>query len=402
MRRNFLTCFITIASVLLAVSPGSLAWAAGKYKVLYSFTGGRDGGGLFSGVAFDSNGNLYGTTTGGGAYGRGTVFELQPNAKGEWKERVLHNFCPRFPCADGAGPSSTPVFDTAGNFYGTSNTSSFELSPLQSHWQFNVIDDNAGSTSGYTIDSSRNLYGANGGVWELSSSSGVWAQSFLYIFCSKRNCSDGDNALAPPTFDAAGNLYGTTEWGGNGPPNCPGSAGCGVVYQLHPLGNGVWKYQVIHRFAAFKKDGQLPYASVTLDSSGNVYGTTVYNGVSSGTVFELSPQSDGHWKETILYNFPNPELLGGAPVGGVTFDPQGNLYGTASAGGGRSCSCGVVFKMTKQSNGKWAYSVVHHFTGKDGYGPGDNLVFDKTYKHLYGTTAAGGSGGYGVVYELTP
>ena len=86
----------------------------------------------------------------------------------------------------------------------------------------------------------------------------------------------------------------------------------------------------------------------------------------------------------------------------VTFDNQGNLYGTASAGGDPVCDCGVVFKMTPHSNGKWSYTVLHRFQGNDGYGPGYNLIFDKSYKHLYGTTAAGGSGGYGVVYELTP
>jgi len=141
---------------------------------------------------------------------------------------------------------------------------------------------------------------------------------------------------------------------------------------------------------------------VTVDPKGNVYGTTLYGVSTSGTVYELSPQQDGSWKETILYSFPNPEKNGGAPAGGVTFDNQGNLYGTASAGGDPSCNCGVVFKMTPQANGKWSYTVLHRFHGTDGVGPGYNLVFDKDFKHLYGTTVEGGSGGYGVVYEITP
>ncbi len=81
---------------------------------------------------------------------------------------------------------------------------------------------------------------------------------------------------------------------------------------------------------------------------------------------------------------------------------MGSLYGTTSAGGDPTCSCGVVFKMTPQANGKWTYTVLHRFKGTDGYGPGYNLIFDPTYKHLYGTTVAAGSGGYGVVYEITP
>ena len=171
---------------------------------------------------------------------------------------------------------------------------------------------------------------------------------------------------------------------------------------MQNLGAGKWKFHVLHRFAAFPNDGLMPQAGVTLDSKGNVYGTTLYSGPSAGTVFKLSPQQDGHWKETILYDFPNSNKNGGAPVGGVTFDNQGNLYGTASAGGDPVCDCGVVFKMTPHSNGKWSYTVLHRFQGNDGYGPGYNLIFDKSYKHLYGTTAAGGSGGYGVVYEITP
>jgi uncharacterized repeat protein (TIGR03803 family) len=368
--------------------------------VLYSFKGGSDGGGVFAGVAFDTKGNLYGTTTGGGAHGDGTAFELMRNSGGKWSETVLYSFCAQPRCSDGASPASTPVFDASGNLYGTTNGTNFELSPGQNGWTFNVIY-NAGSASGYAIDPSGRLYGANGGVWELFQGTGGWSERFLHIFCSRKDCRDGDNALAPPTLDAMGNLYGTTEFGGgNSAPEC--SIGCGVVYQVQNLGGGKWKYHVLHRFASFPNDGLMPQAGVTVDSKGNVYGTTLYSGTSSGTVFELSPQPDGHWKETILYDFPNSNKNGGAPVGGVTFDKLGNLYGTASAGGDPTCSCGVVFKMTPQPDGKWTYTVLHRFKGPDGIGPGYNLVFDKTSKHLYGTAVAGGSGGYGVVYEITP
>jgi uncharacterized repeat protein (TIGR03803 family) len=379
---------------------GNFTLAAKQYKVLYSFKGGTDGGGVFAGLAMDANGSLYGTTRGGGTYGEGTMFRVA-RAKGSgWREAVLHSFCLPNQCGDGYLPESTPVFDASGNLFGTTESTSFELSPGQNGWIFNVIYK-AGSASGYAIDRTGTLYGANGGVWELSRSANGWSETFLHIFCRK-SCRDGENALAPPTLDTSSNLYGTTEFGGNFPPKCPGSAGCGVVYQLEALGGGKWKYRVLHRFAGFPNDGQLPYAGVTVDGKGNVYGTTLYSGTSSGTVFELSPQQNGSWKETILYKFPNAGRNGGAPVGGVTFDSLGNLYGTASAGGDPTCSCGVVFKMTPHANGKWSYSVLHRFKGTDGYGPGYNLIFDKSYKHLYGTTVAGGSGGYGVVFEITP
>jgi uncharacterized repeat protein (TIGR03803 family) len=368
--------------------------------VLHSFKGGEDGAGVHAAVALDGSGNLYGTTSGGGAHGYGTVFELTPGGDGKWAETILHSFCKDFPrCTDGTGPDGGVVLDPTGNLYGTTNTLAFELLPGKDTWTYSVISHGAAGGS-LTIDSAGNLYGAGGSVWELIRDSG-WKVKLLHVFCSLQGCRDGDKALAPPTLDAVGNLYGTTEFGGgNNAPEC--SIGCGVVYQVQPLGGGKRRYHVLHRFAAFSRDGLMPQAGVTLDSKGNVYGTTLYSGTSSGTVFELMPQQDGSWKETILYNFPNAATNGGAPVGGVTFDNLGNLYGTASAGGDPTCDCGVVFKMTPQANGKWTYTVLHRFKGTDGYGPGYNLIFDPTYKHLYGTTAAGGSGEYGVVYEITP
>ena len=279
--------------------------------------------------------------------------------------------------------------------------SSFKLSPNEgadAGWSFSVISDNAGGSS-LTVDALATSTGLAARVELIRDSD--WKVKLLHVFCSLQDCRDGDKALAPPTLDAAGNLYGTTEFGGgNNAAEC--SIGCGVVYQVQPLGGGKWKYRVLHRFAAFSRDGLMPQAGITLDSKGNVYGTTLYSGTSSGTVFELSPQQDGGWKEKILYDFPNAATNGGAPVGGVTFDNLGNLYGTASAGGDPNCNCGVVFKMTPQADGRWSYTVLHRFKGTDGFGPGYNLIFDKGYKHLYGTTVEGGSGGYGVVYEITP
>lgn len=339
---------ITPAAVLvITLTLGNLAWAGSNYNVLHSFKGGEDGEGVHASVALDGRGNLYGTTSGGGAHGYGTVFELTPGRDGKWAETILHSFCKDFPrCTDGTGPDGGVVLDPSGNLYGTTNTLVFELLPGKDSWTYSVISHGAAGGS-LTIDDAGNLYGAGGSVWELVRTSG-WKVKLFHIFC-RTNCRDGWEALAPPVFGAAGNLYGTTEFGGNIDTQwCPTSGGCGVAYQVEALSGGKWKYRVLHRFAAFANDGQLPFAGLTLDGKGNVYGTTLYAGKTAGTVFELSPQQDGHWKETILYDFPNFEKNGGAPVGGVTFDNQGNLYGTASAGGDPTCSCGVVFKMTPQ------------------------------------------------------
>jgi uncharacterized repeat protein (TIGR03803 family) len=378
--------------------------AGSRYKILHAFSGKPDGGGVYAGLAIDNQGSLYGTTCCGGAYGYGTVFELTPSSGGKWTETILHNFCKDFPrCKDGALPSTTPVLDSAGNVYGTSNSATFEMKRKADGWSFLVLCD---CVTPSVFDAAGNLYGIGGpgthnagAVAELSPGADGWKETLLYSFCSwPPNCRDGEPPEWGLSWDAAGNLYGTTEFGGDhGAPEC--NPNCGVVYQLQALGGGDWKYHRIHSFAASANDGVLPQYGVTVDPKGNVYGTTLYSVSTSGTVYELSPQQDGQWKETILYNFPNPEKYGGAPAGGVTFDNLGNLYGTASAGGDPNCDCGVVFKMTPQANGKWSYTVLHRFQGTDGVGPGYNLIFDKDYKHLYGTTV---EGGYGVVYEITP
>lgn len=138
---------------------------------------------------------------------------------------------------------------------------------------------------------------------------------------------------------------------------------------------------------------------------GNLYGTTAEGGKNgSGTVFKLTPAASGPWKETILYDFPQFKN-GGGPSSTLTFDKAGNLYGTAVGGIGPCPSgCGVIFKLSLGSNPKWQYSVLHRFTDatNDGAEPFSGLIFDKTEKHLYGTTAFGGTYNQGVVYEITP
>jgi uncharacterized repeat protein (TIGR03803 family) len=146
------------------------------------------------------------------------------------------------------------------------------------------------------------------------------------------------------------------------------------------------------------------YAGVIFDRSGNLYGATNSGGACDGcgTVFQLSRTAAGKWKEAILYDFPKP-YDGSSPGASLVFDTAGNLYGTAATGGNNSCAngCGVVFKLTPGSGGKWTYNVLHRFNFQDGANPTDALIFDKK-GNLYGTTTLGGAGGYGVVFEITP
>jgi uncharacterized repeat protein (TIGR03803 family) len=396
-----------LASLILV----SASVAAPQYRVLYAFTGGSDGGGVFAGVVFDKNGRLYGTTIGGGAYRYGTVFKLKRQPDGQWAEKVLHNFNND---PDGQQPVSGLIFDAAGHLYGTATLGGaqhggtlFEMMPGPGGWTFNVAytfcsqpscSDGSGPQGGLALDAAGNLYGTAFNVFELTSEAGGWTESVLYNFCSKPDCIDGYIPYAGLTLDTKGNLFGTTNRGG--------TYKVGTVFKLRHMPDGTWKERVLHSFFSFPTDGQIPgVGQLVFDSSGNLYGTTVQGGshgcgaVGCGTVFKLTPQPNGHWKEAILHNF-RPGKSGYGPGAGVVFDRAGNLYGTTLYGG-TECDCGVVYKLASKPDGTWTYTVLHRFTGHDGAQPGANLILDDQNR-LYGTAITGGPGGYGVVFQITP
>ena len=273
----------------------------------------------------------------------------------------------------------------------------------------NVLSDFAGSGgpkvpyAGLMFDNAGNLYGTTelggsnnqGTVFELTpNSNGVWTQTVLYNFTGN---ADGGQPYGGLLFDSAGNLYGTTNVGGS--TNC--SQGCGTVFKLTPDAGG-WTESVVYPFTG-GSDGRGPSARLLFDSNNNLYGTTALGGnvgsgcsAGCGTVFKLTPTSGG-WTESVLYAFQGG-ADGASPYDGLAFDAAGNLYGTASAGG--TAASGVVFKLTRGSNG-WSESVIHAFSGGgDGKYPYGDLIFDSS-GNLYGTAFQGGRG-YGVVFELEP
>lgn len=386
-------------------------------KVLHRFIRTTDGSDPSTQLIFDASGNLYGTTASGGAYGWGTVFELAPGSSGTWTETILYSFCPQSGCEDGAGPSSRLIFDQTGNLYGTAGDGLygagvvFELS-ASSGWTETVLHNFQSPDDGYwpqgdlIFDQAGNLYGttqmggahSGGIVFELSpGSEGKWTESVLHSF-------EGIGGRSPSwpvgglVFDASGNLYGTTEFGGN----CYSVGGCGVVFELSPGSGEEWSETVVHQFAG-PNDGAVPMASLIIDQSGNLYGTTVYSVLSGqgGTVFELTPTSGG-WTETV-HTFRNVD--GGDPQANLVSDAAGNLYGTTARDG--PSGNGSAFELSPGSGGTWTRRVLHYFKGgKDGATPYAGLVFDKA-GNLYGTTEKGGSGygsgyGYGTVFELSP
>jgi uncharacterized repeat protein (TIGR03803 family) len=386
------------------------AAAQTKFKVLYNFKGPPDAAAPWAGVTLNEEGDLYGTTPGGGTGkcggGCGAVYKLTRQDSEVWTEKVVHSFQHANDFVFGG-----LVGDGLGDLYGTTGGTDilFELTSRGIWRQFTLPD--GGSNSSLAPDGLGHFYGpGGGGVFELGRAGRGWKQTVLYQFqCG----SDGCGEVWSVVSDAKGNLYGTTKFGGNYPPMCSGSAGCGTVFELTPEAGGKWKEQILHRFAQFKNDGQLPFGGLVLDSQGNLYGTTIEGGsvrnsglclVGCGVVFKLSPGANGQWKETIVHNFCQTKDCsdGAGPWGTLLFDAAGNLYGI-SAGGNSACyeGCGLVFRLTPQANGQSQFSVLHRFDGKDGYTPVGGLASDG-HGNFYGTTLSGGTHQYGVVYEITP
>jgi uncharacterized repeat protein (TIGR03803 family) len=406
-----ITTALAVLVQLALLAPS--AWAGAKYKVLHSFGARGDGTIPYGPPVLDGKGNLYGVTITGGTgqcsdYGCGTVFELAPQARGVWREVILHNFTAG---SGGSGPDGNLIIDSGRNLYGTINGDGsfatggvFELSPNSGGWRYTVLySDNAGP--GLVSDKLGNLYGEMGrgqykygAIAELSPNSDGWTYTPLYSFCVFQ-C--GYSPSAPPVWDGKGNLFGTTTDGGIAQPACWTYAGCGVIFEMTPNQDGTWTYHILHRFASYPTDGQTPYGSLVMDASGNFYGTTEFGGgQGNGTVFKFS-LTNGHWKKTVPYDFPN-HAEGWGPDSTLVFDKAGNLYGVGG-GGNQGCgpyTCGVVFKLTPQKNGKWTYSVLHKFTGKDGAFPWGVIVDDKG--NLFGTTENGGTYNAGVAFEITP
>jgi len=282
-------------------------------------------------------GNLYGTASFGGLNLGGVVFELSPSGAG-WTETVLYSFCSQMNCADGSYPTSGLIVDQAGNFYGTAGPV-YELSPNgNGAWTEQVIYSvQASGSVGLVTDTSGNLYGADYSqhIFELSpNGNGGWGATDIFTFTGAK----GINPTGALVLDSAGNVYGTTEYGGN--------SGNGTVWELSLSKKG-WKEKVLHTFGG--GNGFHPVGGVVLDAAGNLYGTTVGGGrgdggTGLGVVYELvAPVGKGADKEKVLWNFNGPD--GAYPASSLFQDNAGNLYGTAS-GGTQPAGLGVVFEVT--------------------------------------------------------
>jgi len=417
-KKTLILLIMTLVVVSGFLATAAPAFAASKEKVLHSFNG-KDGNGP-AGLIFDGSGNLYGTTSVGGKYDYGTVFELSPKTGGGWTETVLHNF--DYNHKDGTLPEPSLIFDRSGNLYGTTDLggkyeygTAFELSPKAGGgWAETVLHsfnhngkDGTYPYAGLIVDANGNLYGTTweggksspecktgcGTVFELSPKTrGGWTETILHSF----NDKDGVLPEASLIFDASGNLYGTTFLGGKD--------GAGTVFELSPKTGGDWTETILHIFGE-GSDGVYPVTSLIFDASGNLYSTTFLGGnYGYGTVFELSPKTGGGWTETILHNFNNGGNGGYIPFAALILDASGNLYGATSAGGkyGSNGAGGTVFELSPKTGGGWTETVLHSFgNGTDGNSPASALIFDSS-GNLYGTTSGGGEYGNGTVFEVSP
>jgi uncharacterized repeat protein (TIGR03803 family) len=425
MKSRFSVVASVAAIVSVAVFLSGSRFASSQEKVLYSF-GANDmasnGTAPKGRLILDSKGNLYGTTYLGGPNAAGTAFELIPGAGGAWTEKILYNFGAG--STDGANPTGALVFDSKGNLYGTTSAGGayttsgsqgtvFELTPSTGgKWTEQVLcsfgataTDASYPTADVVFDSKGNLYGTasqggangKGAVFELTpASAGSWTEKVIYSFGA--NSNDGFSPMGDLIVDAKGNLYGTTKQGGS---NGKSYYGAGTVFELSPVSSGDWTEKVLYDFGVTTTDASEPLAGLLFDSKGNLYGATNGGGANdSGTVFKLTPTASGPWTETILFSFNDlSSTAGESPQGNLAFDAAGNLYGTTYA---TYAEDGTIFELSPAATPPWTETELHIFSGSpDGATPASGLVFDNA-GNLYGTTPTGGTIGGGAVYEFIP
>lgn len=440
---------IAAMSAMAAVAPSANAMSY-TLTTLHNFCSAKNcaDGANPGGLLLDQSGNLYGVTVEAGPHhGRGVIFELV----GGRKFKVLYGFCAHKDCSDGEQPFAPLIEDTAGNLYGTTSSGgahaagvAFQLSPNadRSAWTLHKLYDfctqpkcadggfpagglsYAGAETGALYDGSSPLYGltagggsGNGGAaFVLVPGLAEWSETVIYDFCSQGGaaCIDGTWPSGSLLVNSGGILFGVTQQGGKN--HLEGDdPGAGVAFQL-AQNNGIWSETVLYDFCGLSncKDGGHPFASLIEDSAGNLYGTTAHGGracnnpalnsVTCGVIFKLIPNGTAS-QEIVLHRFCRRDDCadGAIPEASLIRDSFGNLFGTAGDGGGHDAEPGgtgggVAFELSGSD-----FHVLHAFCAQggnsctDGWSPLANLVMDGS-GDLFGTTYLGP----GSVFKLTP
>jgi len=328
---------------------------------------------------------------------------------------LLHTF---LPTGGGQNPTASPILGGNGNLYGVATYGAggegggaFKLSQRGSGWVLYPLFTHTGAgNSKLVMGPDGNLYGATayGGIDSCGEGGGCgtvfrlqpppsacasflcpWTETVLYEFTDQ---NDGWSPDSEVIFDAAGNLYGVTEYGGSGQCGAGGSLGCGIVYKLTRSGSR-WTKSTIYTFLGGTSDGAFPTGGLVFDTAGNLYGVTGFGGSGTcvngdndgcGVLYELSP-SNGGWIETIPHVFQPSN--GKYPFGTLAMDPAGDLYGVAGS---------YIFELSQPGN--WSYAALYSFNDNDS--PAGGLTFDHA-GNLYGVTYQAGEYGFGYVYKLS-
>lgn len=392
---------VAFASALLLTAFAT----AQTFQVLHNFTGGFDGATPPYTLAQDAAGHLFGTANMGGHNGDGVVFRFE-QVNGSWVLVPLYNFSDQDGqpgwgltlAHDGTIYTVASYASVLGGPCGTAIH--LHPSPTPPHSVFPAWNETAlrtyvksqegCPTGNLLVDSAGNLYGVTqsggpngwGSVFELTRNGSAWTETILYAFQGQ---ADGGGPYSGLIMDSAGNLYGTA--------SAAGANRQGVVFELKPSG-GSWTEQVLYTFQGGNDGGQ-PVAGLIFDSIGNLYGaTTSWGSGGGGTVFKLAP-SGGSWTYSVLASLTGSD----GPVASLTMDASGKLYGTTFMDD--SFGYGSVFKLTPAGGG-WIYTDLHDFTGgSDGGYPGGGVVLDSA-GNLYGTAVTGGANNLGILYEITP
>ncbi len=357
---------VTLAIVaVVRAAPIARAASGPTETVLYHFHGHQDGAHPRGPLLVAANGSLYGTTfttNGRGRPGAGTLFQLEPSRSG-YTESVLHRFRART-SDDGALPVGRLLPDGSGALFGVTEYGG---------------DEN------------------DGAVYEFSLQRvGAAKERVLHAFTSG---ADGFDANGDLLADAAGNLYGTTAYGGSGYSQC--NRGCGTVFELRPTASG-YAESILYAFQG-GTDGYSPRGGLIADATGTLYGTTAFGGISTcryggcGTVFKLAPEPSGY-RKTTLYNFQGGDADGDGPYGTLVADKTGAMYGVVGA------TFGMIFKLAPTGSSAYSERIIYLFRGLgDGAAPNGDLILDDN-GDIYGTAQANScaSCGFGTAFELVP
>ena len=336
-----------LLAVLVVIAMTGVISDGQTFKVLANFDG-TNGSQPFATLLQGTDGKFYGTSLSGGTYATGTVFNITPDGV----LTAIHSFCAQNGCPDGREARTAPIQASDGNYYGTTT--------------FGGIDNNYGTVFRVTPTGGR--------------------LTTIYRFCTQPNCTDGADVYGSVIQARDGNLYGTTNLGGD--VTCYPPYGCGTVFRLTSAG----VLTTLHRFHS--ADGAFPFAGLVQSNDGSFYGTTANGGAYGyGAVFKITPAG----KLTTLFSFcaqPPYCIDGSLSYGQLIQATDGNFYGTTETGG--TVGFGTVYKITP--NG--VLTTLHSFAISDGSDPNSALV-QGTDGYFYGTTYAGGNTNVGTAFKIT-